>query len=121
MRTTSFPAIGRTLRDVFAVCSGVIALVSFAFSFYLWMHKDLLHRFSTTDRAAWALISGVTAGTIMTMWVWMFVNCAIRLARERNLYLTGWLIVLVVFWPTAWVYYFTQYRSDATLRARPRR
>jgi hypothetical protein len=111
MRMTPSSDARRTLGDVFAVFSGGVVLIYLGWSAYLFAHRELLPTLASNRYTMAGML--VVLSLSMVMWGWMLVDCATRMTRERDPYLVGWLVALVVLWPTAWIYYLVQRRRHS--------
>ena len=101
------------LSDVAATLSGLVVLAFGLSAGRVFAHIDQAG-FNVHYFALFAILVGLTAISVLSMWGWMLADAIGAVAQNRNTSGVIWLVVLAVlqwvFTPTAWLYYILRYR-----------
>ena len=95
--------------DLFALFSGLAWVIFFGSSVYVHLHKEMLLSGGMFQHRM-IVLTGTHLATALPMWGWMIIDCAGQIGRSRNTRFIGWLLLMFVLYPAAWVYYLLEKR-----------
>ncbi len=105
------------LGDLTAALSGIPVFVVLARDGCLAVVPILFRSFGPS--AGGQLLAVGTIGLITLMCLWMIADCVRELRRTAKARLMVWLAAMFLFYPSAWFYYFTEWRPRRAMMRRP--